>query len=168
VDAAASLTIRCEESDLKERYQVAMAVVGIAAMAVLFLFVVNRLIGRHRLPHSGEYRLALQQAVEGFVGEVSAAQYGAAFERMSDAYQAGVSLQEFQEALSSNPYLRRAHIAGIRNYEQMGDTAALTGVLESQAGSVAAVFNFSRQDDRWAIVGVTLGGVPALPGYAAG
>jgi len=145
-----------------------MAVVGIAAMAVLFLFVVDRLIGKHRLPHSGEYRLALQQAVEGFVGEVGAAQYGAAFERMSDAYQAEVSLQHFQEALSSNPYLRQAHIAGIRNYEQVGDTAALTGVLESQAGSVAAVFSFSRQGDRWAMVGVTLGGVPALPGYGAG
>jgi len=153
---------------LKERYQVTMAVVAIAAIAVLFLFVVNRLIGSHRPPHAAESRVALQQAVEGFVREVSAAQYGAAFERMSDAYKAAVSLQQFQEALSSNPYLGQAHIAGIRNYEQMGETAAVTGVLESQAGSVAAVFNFSRQDGRWAIVGVTLGGVPALPGYGAG
>ena len=153
---------------MKERYQAAMAVVAIVAIAVLFLFVVNRLIGRHRFPHAAEHRVALQQAVEGFVREVGAAQYGAAFERTSEAYQAGVSLQQFQEALSSNPYLRQAHIAGIRDYEQMGDTAAVTGVLESPAGSVAAVFSFSRQDDRWVIVGVTLGGVPALPGYGAG
>jgi len=154
-----------EESDVKERYLVAMAVVGILAIAVAFLFVVNRIIGSHRPPQSAERRAALQQAVEGFVGEVSAAQYGAAFERMSDAYQAGVSLQQFQEALSRNPYLRHANIVGIRNYEQMGDTAAVTGVVKSQAGSVAVRCSFSRQGNEWRIVGVEIGGIPAVPGY---
>lgn len=150
---------------MKERYLVAMAVVGILALAVAFLFVVNKIIGSHRPPQSAERRAALQQAVEGFVGDVSATHYAAAFARMSDAYQAAVSLPRFQAALSGNPYLRQATLAGIRDYEQMGDTAAVTGVVESQAGSVAAVFSFARQGDEWCIVGVEIGGIPAVPGY---
>ena len=50
-----------------------------------------------------------------------------------------------------------------REYAELEGTAQLTFVLEAEAGEVRAIFSYSRQGDDWSIVGITVGGLPAVP-----
>lgn len=98
-----------------------------------------------------------------FIEDVGNAQYDRAYEQMSDAYRLRVSRTRFQEAVSGHPNLRGAREGHFRKLTVHGGSATLTGVLKTDAGDVPTVFYFSRNAEQWAIDGVTISGLPAVP-----
>ncbi len=103
-----------------------------------------------------------------FIGHLAEDQIDQAYAMMSPAYRSGVSVATFKSVVSKNPYLRNATIELMFTATGSARSIKTQGYLRSEAGTVEADFHFSWQGDRWHLVGLTLAGAPALPGFGAG
>ncbi len=96
-----------------------------------------------------------------FVQELGSGQIAAAYARMTSVYQQMVPLERFAGA-ARNPYFAGASVS-IRRSRISSDTAVVEGTLQSPAGSVPVVIQFSAEQMHWRVTGLTLGGSSALP-----
>jgi hypothetical protein len=111
---------------------------------------------------------SVQELAAAFIGHLAEDQIEQAYALMSPAYRSGVPLTTFESVVSKNPYLRNATVASRLRTTSMAGSMKAEGYIRSEAGMVEADFHFSRQGDRWTLVGLTLAGSPALPGFGAG
>ena len=107
----------------------------------------------------------LRSRAERFVNSISSEDYDGAYSLMSEAYHSAVSLDRFRAGVRNNPYLRRGRAVHVHELIELDGTATLTGVIDAEPGEVTVVFSFSGDAEQLSIAGVTIGGMPAVPGF---
>lgn len=134
-------------------------IVGSVAILALFVwlfrgFFVGETIDRRR----GNTNLARQ-----FVEQASSGRYDEAYAHMTPGYRAKVSPEVFAEKIEANTYFGGLKSFAFNEYSEVDGTAKLVCVLKGESSEVLSEFHYSRENDQWGIVGLTIGGKPALP-----
>ena len=109
---------------------------------------------------------AYEAVASGFVREVAAGRYEAAYGRMASPYRASVPLERFRASLSHNAWFRGATSVDIsRTVSNHGGTSA-SGTMLRPGGEVGVRFHFVEEGDVERITNVVIGGANAVPSPA--
>lgn len=146
---------------IKEHAVELVALLVVLAVFGLFYYIFKDLFVS---AFSGEMA-AMRGQSNGFVADADASRYEDAYARMGDNYREQVPLERFRDAVSANPHLRGVYEVQFRKFEQLEGAAKITSVIKSEAGEVTGVFSFARRGDVWSLVGLEVGGIPAVPVY---
>lgn len=107
----------------------------------------------------------METRARAFADDMKHGRVDAAYARMTSAYRSAVPIDRFRAA-ADNPYFRAATSVAVLRTKSSGGAATVEAVLRTAEGDVAATFHMSSGPDGYALTGVTLGGSPALPGFA--
>jgi hypothetical protein len=104
-------------------------------------------------------------ATLGFFDDATSGRWGAAYARTSAAYRETIGVDAFSAAMARSPWFR----AGAKfdtpggSSEYPRQVARLEGWIQAPAGYGWTTVYFGYEDDRWAITGMQIGGLPGLP-----
>lgn len=97
----------------------------------------------------------------GFAQDVAAGRLEAARDRLGPVERESFSTDRLRK-LGRNPYLGGVQEVSIHRSTYVADTVEARGVLSSGAGNIGITVAGVKQDGRWRLVGISLGGTPLL------
>ena len=135
---------------------------AVMAISVLLLVIVGVGIGMGLVRTRSASRLARE-----WLGHVSSQQYADAYALLGTGYRSSVGLEQFQQAVSANTFLRGYQEFSNVGYKPTRRFGKLSGRIRSDAGEIEAVFHLIREktggEKRFAVIGLELDGARALP-----
>jgi hypothetical protein len=158
-----SIEARCHMNFIKEHAVELVALLVVLAVVGLFYYIFKDLFAS---AFSGDMA-AMRGQSNGFIADADAGRYQEAYTRMGDRYRAQISFDRFRDQVSANPHLKAVYEVQFRKFEQLEGSAKVISIIKSDAGEVTGVFSFSRRGDSWSLVGLEVGGIPAVPVYGS-
>jgi hypothetical protein len=105
---------------------------------------------------------------EQFFAHLRAQNWSQAYALMTENYRSMISLERFTAAVEDNPYFKSTEPESVR-CSSIKTTEGVVHhrqcILFSKAGATHCELFFAADKGEWRLTGVTLGGLPALPGH---